>query len=206
LKPATFVERLLDSEEPVWHRWDRDVPALIQALIDAASNERDQAPVEDQRIRSLMLRRIFWLLDRLLPKSEGAVFEPFLSFGPAVFAWGRRLSAEQRGQLPADSDEWWRMAAWCDSCPDDQLPSLLEWIEDWKPFLKTSLVPSQYPEDEFYGRCSDGHAAFQALCGQLATAGAIFRHEKDPRALARESIDRCLKWTSKHAAQLLPDQ
>jgi len=93
LAPFAFVERLLEAEEPIWYRWDKDVPALLRELAAAAHREAFWAPSE-RGFRGWHIRRrkarVFWLLDRLAESTDLGIFEPFLNTSSyATFAWGR---------------------------------------------------------------------------------------------------------------------
>jgi hypothetical protein len=144
-----------------------------------------------------------WLLDRLLPQAENAHFEQFRTKGLGVFAWGRRLRPEQRHLLieaaadPA-SDVHYESSvlAWCASCPDDEVNSLLGWAESWEPVLKTKgcscLLPR--PEREFFRRCTDKSLRSSLMCTHLAAATQRFRQGGDfDRSVARGSIHGLLR-------------
>lgn len=113
--------------------------------------------------------RQMWLLDRLVSDDNGGVFEPFLGDAYGVYAWGRRLDPARRKELPKlvlpGDDRTGRrtrylqsaLLAWCDSCPQDQIDSLLYWPDHWWPEMSCSdhgWIPS--PVREFYRRCAEG--------------------------------------------------
>jgi hypothetical protein len=187
------VERLLDGDGPVWHRWDGDPNHLLQCIQTAAEKEFSSAdspgPRHLQRLRRV---RLLWLLDRLAPETAHERFQQYLRSPLGIYAWGRRLPPESRDALfeiplpePGKdlSREWYLSAAiyaWCDSTPDDQLATLLTWHERWGPLLdrhEICWLPS--PEVEFYRRCIDREVLVAGLMGTLA-AGAAFAGDSDP--------------------------
>ena len=186
LSPPVFVERLIEAEAPIWFRWDRDELALLQALFAVAHREfSSQPPVGanqyDLSHLSLRRTRLLWLLDRLAPESDAELFEPYRSHELAIYAWGRRLPQDRRDELtrfpvtPATPGHWTRrmvlqalIFAWCDSCPDDNLNSILDWSEHWRPVLEFHDVCwLPHPEDEFYRRCTDIEARRQSMIVSL---------------------------------------
>jgi hypothetical protein len=206
LAPFAFVERLLEAEEPIWYRWDKDIPALLGELLALAHREAFWAPSE-HGFRGWLTRRrkarVFWLLDRLAEPTQRGIFEPFLdTSGHAMFAWGRRLNPEERNRLVAEPLESARLLAWCDSCRSADLPSLLDWRETWRPVLKTGgFPPPPNPEDEFYQRCGDRDVRLREMCAHLEAAANCFRQGGDiETSLARASIRRLLHWTLGDAA------
>lgn len=213
LTPSAFVERLLEAEEPVWCRWDRDLPALLSELIAVAHRDW-KIPALDPSLRGRWQerkrwRRLFWLLDRLTPLSQAEVFEPFRDRGRALFAWGRRLSPDRRHLIIATArDADWRdacMQAWCASCRDEALPALLDWTEAWKSVPKVIHHMGRFPEEEFHDRATDETVRYQLLCEHLAKACARFRGgDESARSLARPVIHRVLRMTLRHAATLTP--
>lgn len=76
-----------------------------------------------------------------MPKAESVHFEPFIASGSAVFAWGRRLKPDQRHLLieraikSASPEYEPHILAWCETCPDEELPSLLDWVGAWEPVV-----------------------------------------------------------------------
>lgn len=219
LTPFAFVERLLEAENPIWYRWDNDVPGLVRELTEAAHKELRSTPKEESRLsrrnRYNRSRRLFWLLDRLTPQSENGIFEPFLEDDFALFAWGRQLGPERRNLLidaAADSaslqgrrDAYAYMQAWCDSCPSNALPSLLDWTEIWKPVLEADcFVVSPYPEEEFYHRCGDRAIRYRHMYARLATTTQQFRSGTIDFRTASTSIRQLLKFSLKDAATMSP--
>jgi len=205
IAPFAFVERLLEAEDPIWYRWDQDVPALINEVTRAAHQEFARSPDETGRERHSAYyrrKRLIWLLDRLVPKADSAHFEPFVANGSAIFAWGRRLKPEERHLLielaanPA-SGVWYESSvlAWCDSCPDEEVASLLDWAEPWEPVFKTKRVSPllPLPEREFFRRCKDHSLRRLLMCAQLAAAARRFREGEDfDRTVVRGSIHSLL--------------
>src|SRR5205823_13699568 len=140
LSPFAIVERLIEAESPTWYRWDGNTSTLIEALKSAAHREFSSEPsaAADKYELRLRHRRLLWLLDRVAPESDSSVFERFRTYDLGIYAWGRRLPPERRDELlrvpiPDVSAGFKRTAvlqaailAWCDSCPDTQLNSLLE--------------------------------------------------------------------------------
>jgi len=113
-----------------------------------------------------------WLLDRLAPETDNAMLESFVDDSLGVYAWGRRLPPERRQELPQlklpVSDQTWTrtrylqylLLAWCDSCPQHQIDSLLDWPDYWWPvMLRTDHGWLPSPIREFYSRCIDDPAA-----------------------------------------------
>jgi hypothetical protein len=99
LAPFAFVERLLEAEEPIWYRWDKDVPALLRQLVAVANREAFWVPNE-RGYRGWPVRRrkarTFWLLDRLTESTDRGIFEPFLdTSGYASLGHGRALHVIQ---------------------------------------------------------------------------------------------------------------
>ncbi len=137
-----------------------------------------------------------------MERSDRGVFEPFLACGFAMFAWGRRLGPEERNQLIAAPLELARMLAWCDSCPTNEVASLLDWAQKWKPVLKAGCFPPPpHPEDEFYRRCGDRTVRLREMCAHLVGAVHCFRDgDHDERSLAGANIHRLLRWALRDAA------
>jgi len=166
--PFRFVERALESDAPVWQFWDRDTSGLLSALISIARIEcSNQAVPRDPAVRERTIR-LMWLLDRLAPEADNAMLEPFLHDPRGVYAWGRRLPPERRQELPQlelpSSDQTWKrtrylqflMSAWCDSCPQHQIDSLLDWPDSWwHALLRTDHGWLPSPTREFYRRCNE---------------------------------------------------
>jgi hypothetical protein len=207
LAPCEFLVRLLEKEEPVWYRWDQDVPALIDELTRAAHREFAKSPGQTVRERhSAHYRRrlLIWLLDRLVPITDSAHFKPFLASDCGVFAWGRRLKSEERRLLielaasksPDVPDEPY-ILAWCASCPEEEMTSLLDWVEPWEPLFRAKgvspLLP--VPEREFFRRCKDKRLRRSLMCVHLAAAAQRFREGQDSsdRAVVRGSIHALLR-------------
>jgi hypothetical protein len=114
---------------------------------------------------------MMWLLDRLAPEADNAMLEPLLDDSRGVYAWGRRLPPERRQELPQlkfpVSDQTWKrtrylqfsLLAWCDSCPKQQIDSLLDWPDYWWPvMLRTDHGWLPSPIRDFYRRCIDDPA------------------------------------------------
>lgn len=147
LNTSAFLERLLEADGPIWHRWDGNVPALLDALIGAAENEfsssRESGPRDHEK--HLRQRRLLWLLDRLAPETLTCL-QPIEATNSHSTLWGRRLPQDRRNELtkfpitPTTPGHWTRrmtlqalILAWCDTCPDDKLHSILDWSEHWRP-------------------------------------------------------------------------
>jgi hypothetical protein len=206
IAPFAFVERLLEAEDPIWYRWDQDVPALINEATRAAHQEFAKLPDGTGRERHLAYyrrKRLIWLLDRLVPKAESAHFEPFIANGSAVFAWGRRLRPEERHLLieaaasPA-SGVWYesKILAWCESCAEEEVTSLLDWAEPWEPVFRAKgvcpLLP--IPEREFFRRYRDRPLRHSLMCAHLATAAHRFREGGDfDRDVVRGTVHLLLR-------------
>jgi hypothetical protein len=183
LSAAVFVEKLIEREGPIWYRWDRDLAALQNSLVAAVSSLPSASPTEQNEASEFAVRQelILWLLDRLVQKTDSATFENHLNHPRGIYAWGRRLPPETRDELirfPLPSgppDNWnrrmvWQalIFAWCDSCPDSSLNSLLNELDLWIPVL--SKHESWYlgdPVDEFYSRCTDESVRQQRLAASL---------------------------------------
>ncbi len=206
LTPFAFVERLLEAEDPIWYRWNEDVSALINEATRAAHQEFAKSPGggtdRERHLAYHRRKRLIWLLDRLVPKADRAHFEPFIANGSAVFAWGRRLKPEERHLLievaasPA-SGVWYESSvlAWCDSCPDEEVASLLDWAEPWAPVFKTKRVSPLLviPEQEFFRRYKDHSLRRSLMCAHLAAAARRFREGGDfDRGVFRGSIHSLL--------------
>jgi hypothetical protein len=213
LAPSAFVERLLEAEYPIWYRWDNDIPALARELTDAAhrdfQSQSKGEPCLGRRFQYTRRRRLLWLLNRLLPLSDAATFAPFTNDPFGRFAWARRVGAERRDQLidtsPASPGlQGVQMLAWCDSCPKDEVSSLLDWAQAWKPVLtRACLVLLPFAEEEFYRRFPDRPVRYQLLCTHLAAAAERFRNEGEiERSAARGSIHQLLKLSLKDAAAM----
>ena len=183
LGTSAFVERLLEADGPVWHRWDGNIPRLLDALIASTEDQFSSSSEPDPREHEAHLRRrrLLWLLDRLAPESRADLFEGYRSHELATYAWGRRLPQERRDELtkfpitPATPGHWARrmlmqalILGWCDSCPDEKLNSLLGWCEYWKPSLQwhdVCWLPD--PEDEFYRRCRTTEKRHEPMVASL---------------------------------------
>ena len=138
-----------------------------------------------------------------MPKAESVHFEPFIASGAAVFAWGRRLKPGQRHLLieraikPASPDEYEpHILAWCETCPDEELPSLLDWVGAWEPVFRAKgispLVPR--PEREFFMRFKERAIRRTLMCAGLVAAARRFRDGQEfDRAVVRGSIHSLLQ-------------
>ena len=168
IDPVRFVERVLESDAPVWHLWDGEDAKLISTLALIAQAECASTKAPTTRAIEVRLARLMWLLDRLTPENDNSILEPYLASARGVYAWGRRLPSERRNELltiplPVGNKNWQRtryvqflLLAWCDSCPRDQIETLLDWHEQWWPALLLSdkgWLPS--PVREFYRRCAE---------------------------------------------------
>lgn len=161
-------------------------------------------------------KRLIWLLDRLVPKAESAHFEPFNANGSAVFAWGRRLRPEERHLLieaaasPA-SGVWYEshVLAWCDSCPEEEVISLLDWAEPWEPVFRAKLVSPwlRLPEREFFRRCKDRPLRRSLMCAHLAAAARRFREgEEFDRDVVQGTIGTLLRLLLMDSGALCPTE
>ena len=116
LSTSAFLDRLLEPEaQALWFRWNRHRSQLIRALPQSPDN-----------------LRVLWLLDGLTPLDDPDAFENRRGHWYGLYAWGRRLPPHRRRELlsipVAESIqvEVAVAAAWCESCPADQLLSLLD--------------------------------------------------------------------------------
>jgi hypothetical protein len=203
LSPLAFVERLIEANAPIWNRWDGEIPTLLQGLTAAAYHESsgEHSPGVNRHTLNFRRRRLLWLLDRLAPESDGSVFEPFLDHHLGIYAWGRRLPRERRNELtrmplPARDSPWSRrrfflqalLLAWCDACPDEELNSLLEWPDHWRPALEwPDVCWLAEPEEEFYRRCTDIGARRQQMVASLSRNIALL---DDPDRTTKELAHR----------------
>jgi hypothetical protein len=186
LEPSLFVELLVESEFPVWHRWDGNVATLLEVLTDKSQQAFNPiahpgATLRDQRIR---WDRLLWSLDRLASTSDSNLFEQFLQHPMGVYAWSRRLPPERRSEIISlrvpvfeskerHASEKRRflqalMLGWCDSCPDGQLQELLDWPEYWKPKLEFhDVCYLSSPIDEFHRRCNSAANGSEQMVAAL---------------------------------------
>ena len=183
LTAAAFVDKLLERDGPVWHRWNRDLPGLVEALKTLSRDLSSVKPATQSEASEHAARQecALWLLDRLLPQSEAYEFETSLNNARGIYAWARRLPPEKRGELTrfpvmaAVPGRWDRrkvfealLLGWCESCPDDHLSSLLEWPEHWKSALEYHDVCwLPHPEEEFYRRCESIEERRAAMIASL---------------------------------------
>lgn len=166
---------------------------LLDALTVAARNEfSTPEPEPRDHEATLRRRRLVWLLDRLAPASTPELFEPFRSEELAIYGWGRRLRPDRRDELtkfpitPDTPGHWGRrmviqalMLAWCDTCPDDQLDSILDWRDVWSRALKPHDICWLHdPEDEFYRRSTDVKSRYHVMLAALQRNVALL-HEAD---------------------------
>lgn len=180
----------------------------------AARHEQD-FDCRTRRLRGRS-RRILWLLDHLTPASDASAFELHLDDPRGVYAWGRRLPPERRDELrrmpiPPSNAVFSRhlqaaMLAWCDSCPDDQVATLLDWREHWEQALQGhGLGWLAEPEVEFYRRCPDADAGRDGLLKSLRCAITVL---KDPcesrRDMARYSASVSFRLLLERAARENP--
>ncbi len=128
----------------------------------ASTNQYDLSRLLLQR------KRLLWLLDRIVPESSADLFEQYRGHEFGIYAWGRRLSQKRRDELtrfpmtPATPGHWTRqmvlqalILAWCDSCPAENISSILGWSDHWRPAVEWGDVCwLPHPEDEFYRRCT----------------------------------------------------
>ena len=194
LNGSAFLERLLEAGGPIWHRWDGNAPALLDALISATKNEfaSNRVPEARDHEASLRRRRLVWLLDRLAPAAGLELFEPYPTEELAIYGWGRRLPLDRRNELttfpitPDTPGHWGRrmviqalMLAWCDTCPNDRLESILNWRDVWSPALKQHDICWLHdPEDEFYRRSTDIKSRYQPMLVSLQRSIAVL-HDAD---------------------------
>lgn len=215
---SSFLDLLFESNEPVWCYWDENLPALTSALKDRLCDyfrryqqEKNYSDEKFSHYNKISLA--LWLLDRLLPLDDNSIFVPFLgekalhklehikyTYTPvschphirAIYAWGRRLSAEQRNQIFAipfnQSAEIGKftafclinqaaLAAWIETCPADQSSSLFTW-----PDL-CDLYQSPHPPkttklltDEYIRRNADRNERLSVLA---ASAEKLIEHRKE---------------------------
>jgi hypothetical protein len=151
---------------------------------------------------NLRRRRLVWLLDRLTPASSLAYFEPHSTEELAIYGWGRRLPPARRNELtnfaitPNTPGHWGRrmiiqalMLAWCDTCPNDRLKSILDWADIWRPTLKQHDICWLHDiDDEFYRRSTDIHQRYQPMLASLRKNMALFN---DPDETLREIVLGC---------------
>ena len=197
LTPGSFVERLLDSDSPVWHRWDGDLPTLLKTLETAALHAFSRVPSDGRRGFKLDKERPAWLLHRLAPKADASLFEGFLTEPLGIYAWGCRLPPERRYELidlapsfPSDTSRIQflqaAMLAWCDSCPEAELSTLLEWRQFWQSVLRPHdgwWLPA--PEREFARRCSDAKCREEALLATLSSLQEAHHSDEASRDMGR---------------------
>jgi len=182
LSGSAFLERLLEAEGPIWHRWDRSVSALVDALALAARDEFSRPePAPREHDATVRRRRLVWLLDRVAPTAALDLFEPFRTEELAIYAWGRRLPLSRRNELtkfpimPDTSGNWGRrmviqalMLSWSDICPNEELHSILSWAQSWRSVLKQGDICWLHdPEDEFYHRSKDVQARYNPMLAAL---------------------------------------
>jgi hypothetical protein len=181
LSPFAIVERLIERESPVWYRWDGNTPTLIEALKSAADREFSSEPsaTADKHELGLRRRRLLWLLDRVAPESDSSIFDPFRTYAIGIYAWGRRLPPERRDELlrvpiPDESARFRirflqaAIVAWCVSCPDTQLDSLLEWHDYWRPVLnRHDICWLSTPTEEFYRRSAGSESRRDEMIAAL---------------------------------------
>lgn len=122
----------------------------------------------------------------------------------AIYGWGRRLPFESRGELmrvpiPASHTKLRKpsqrqnvlqalLLAWCDSCPDEQLSTLLQWQDHWRPVLETHdeyWIPS--PAQEFYCRCATVDVRREKAVAQFYQDAGVFN---DPNELTRKLANK----------------
>ena len=192
LSAAAFIEKLLEAEGPIWYRWDRDLTTLQNGLIAAAGSVSSTAQNEAPGF-AVRQELVLWLLDRLAPETDSALFEDHQNHPRGIYARGRRLAPERRDELirvplpPGLPDNWnrriaWQAVifAWCDSCPDSQLSSLLDELDVWIPAL--SKQESWYlgePVDEFYRRCTEEPVRQQQLVALLQRCLPLLEHQSE---------------------------
>jgi hypothetical protein len=204
VKPVgRFVEQLLEHEIPVWHKWDRDLSSLLAELTRVAHEFSPTPGLQpfDSAVESRRFRRAIWLLDRLAPRTAVDIFEPLMAEGKALamgddrvlLAWGRRLVGQQRGRIihvAASGLHWMQLqaaaVAWCASCPDEEIASLLSWGKVWRPAFESpdsvAYVASR-PEEEFHRRCLDREVRRRHLEAQL---DSVLSHPGDADEIGRE--------------------
>jgi len=204
LNGSSFLERLLETEGPIWYRWDGNTSALLNALVSATKNESASGHVPENRDHeaNLRRRRLLWLMDRLTPASSLASFEPYSTEELAIYGWGRRLPPARRNELtnfpipPDTRGDWGRrmviqalMLAWCDTCPNDRLKSILDWAHIWRPTLKQHDICWLHDiEEEFYRRSTDIHQRYQPMLASLRKNMALVN---DPDETMREIALGC---------------
>ena len=136
---TTNLHNILYRLSPAWVLWEDSEEALIEEL-------RAFVALGHQQRRGLdpdadATGRAIWLLDRLLPVDERDLFSDYWKrpTAPArhyaYYAWARRLPAERRDELFDVPEELRKPflgpaeAAWCETCPPDDLESLLAWFD-----------------------------------------------------------------------------
>jgi hypothetical protein len=171
----------------VWHKWDRDLNSLLAELTRVAHefSPTPGLPPLDSAAELHRFRGAIWLLDKLAPRSSVDIFEPLILDGRALalgddrvlLAWGRRLQGRERErilQVAASDLHLMQLqaaaTAWCASCPDEEIASLLNWGEVWQPAFKSkdqvAFVASR-PESEFHRRCWDREIRCKQFKAQL---------------------------------------
>ena len=154
------------------------------------------------------LRRLIWLLDRLAPATASSIFEPLITDDMALFAWGRRLPPNQRYRLIDSGLQQPQrlqaaMIAWCESCPDEHLSSLLDWVDVWRPVLDPKLIVYCHaPEGEFYRRCTDAAVRRQHLDAHVdRTLARLSSSHETTREIAKVSRRWLRMWILREAAR-----
>lgn len=217
LNGSVFVERLLEADGPIWHRWDRDASALLDALTTAIKTEFASTadPPSRDHERLLRRRRLCWLLDRVAPASNPELFVPYGSEETAIYGWGRRLTSKRRNELTefqnmpdvaGNRDRRMTiqalMLAWCDTCPDNELDSILNWAEFWRPVLKQGDICWLHaPEDEYYRRSTDIQRRYHPMLNSLRKSVALLSDADETiREIARTSSYRLLRYLLRDVA------
>ncbi len=164
---------MLRSLGPAWHAYTDDAPQVADDLRRFLT----RSPLDDGEVA----RRAVWMLDRLTPvDAQEPLFEELWTRtrSPlAALAWGRRLRGADRDRLfgvrpssaraPIGSGFTWAAAeaAWCASCPESDVASLLEW----------------YPRCAAHGWPTGGHHALLPFTEYCRRAGPT---ERLPRLMA----------------------
>jgi len=87
------------------------------------------------------------------------------------------------------------LLAWCDSCPDAELETLLDWPQQWAAvltFYEIDWLPS--PEREFWKRCPDRETGRERLIASLLVHEKLARDAEGIRKKASERAAHRILW------------
>ncbi|XCN73470.1 MAG: hypothetical protein Q3M24_01585 [Candidatus Electrothrix aestuarii] len=147
------LELLLNRKSPVWQdisNIDLFIDELASFFIKNFSSEGSSSRNKFEEL--ITLRKVTWLLDRLVPENQPDFFNSLLKetedpnrYARLIYAWARRIEKKKREdifQLPGvDINKSYQAltTAWCDLCTESSPETLIDWWNLSKKYCEISI-------------------------------------------------------------------